>query len=389
MTHKILGLLVGGFLLALASPALGASVTVQIEGAGQALAPTVVSTPASVTKDGNAAHSCNGTTALGALDAAVAGDWSGPWADFGGGTYSPYVIRGENHPFDAAFWAVWVNNAFQNTGFCQITLHDGDKVLVYAADNEFQPGAGGYDYPVFLTVPPAIEPGVPFTAGVVVSSVTFNSDYSVGTTHLMPATGAKVTAGGATATTGADGTASLTVPDAGPVTLVATLGNHAPDRTTRCATNGSDGACGTTVKAPCVTSGDDGRCGSPDKHAAYGFVTSVKDGQKFAAGKGPRELGGRVDDEPSGIADVRLRLARSGAGSCGAYDAKREAFVAARCGAAHARWFSAGTQAGWRYLLPGKLTTGRYVLDVLVVDKAGNKDAALARGRNRVVFTVA
>jgi hypothetical protein len=33
------------------------------------------------------------------------------------------------------------------------------------------------------------------------------------------------------------------------------------------------------------------------------------------------------------------------------------------------------------------LTSGRYVLDVIAIDGAGNRDE-LARGRSRIVFTV-
>jgi hypothetical protein len=60
-----------------------------------------------------------------------------------------------------------------------------------------------------------------------------------------------------------------------------------------------------------------------------------------------------------------------------------------RCGATHGTWFSVGSRADWRYLLPAKLGRGRYVLDLRVVDGKGNADTKLARGRNRVVFTVA
>ena len=49
--------------------------------------------------------------------------------------------------------------------------------------------------------------------------------------------------------------------------------------------------------------------------------------------------------------------------------------------------FSIGDRADWSYLLPKRLGKGRYVLDVIAVDKLGNRDA-LARGRNRVVFFV-
>ncbi|QEC48511.1 hypothetical protein FSW04_13675 [Baekduia soli] len=225
---------------------------------------------------------------------------------------------------------------------------------------------------------------------------TFDPSTFEGTTHFEPAAGATVTAGTASATTGADGTASLTLPAGGPVAIVATQGNRVPDRSTVCVTDGGDGFCGSAVAPPappsaaCVSTGLDGFCGSPDRRAAYGFITSVANGRRFAAGRGPRELSGRVDEEPSGIADIRLRLSRSGAGACAGYDARRERFVATkRCSVTKAAWFSAGSLSPWRYLLPARLGKGRYVLDVQVVDKAGNRDSALARGRNRVVFTVA
>jgi hypothetical protein len=391
MKKMFLGLLVGGLALVSAGPAQGATVSVQIEGAGQILVPLTVQTPAAPVKhDGT--NACDAATALGALDAAVGGNWTGPYSSFGGvGTYSPYVIRGESHPFDSAFWSVWVNNQFQNQGFCQTTVKDGDEVLIYAADNDFVAGIGGYDTPLVLTVPAAISPGVPFVANVKVTSVSYDASFT-GTTTSAPAAGAVVQAGGVSGTTNAGGDVTLTVTQAGPLALTAVQGNHAPDRTTRCATTGTDGFCDVPAPAPaaCATSGDDGRCGSADKRAAYGFVTSIKNAQKFAKGKGPRELKGRIDDEPSGIADVRLRLTRTDKGACSAYDAVKERLVTTKkCGVAGGTWFSAGTAADWTYLLPARLGRGRYVLDVQVTDKAGNVDDQPARGRNRVVFTVA
>jgi hypothetical protein len=401
MKHTLLGLLAGGLMLALAATASAASVSVQIEGQSTVLPPTAVQTPASVTKDGT--NSCPGGTAVGALDAATAGDWSGPWSTFGGvGTYTPEVIRSESHPFQSGgYWSVYVNGHFQNVGGCQVVVHDGDEVLWFASDDPYTAGTGGYDEPVILTAPAKLVPGQAFTVTVKDAVTTFDPNTFEGTTQLQPAQGATVTAGAASATTGADGTATLTVADHGPVTIVATHGNRAPDRAVACSSDGADGFCGTTATdaggqatptsdaAPCRTSGDDGRCGSPDKRAAYGFISSIATGKRYAKGHGPRELTGRVDDEPSGIADVRLRLTRNDHGRCATYDGKREAFVAMkRCGAAGGRWFSAGTLAKWRYLLPERLGSGRYVLDVQVVDKAGNADSTLARGRNRVVFFV-
>jgi hypothetical protein len=116
----------------------------------------------------------------------------------------------------------------------------------------------------------------------------------------------------------------------------------------------------------------------------------VSEGRKYAKGKGPRELAGKVAADGSGIAGVRLRLTRNDKGKCSSYDGKTEKFkTIKKCGAKHGVWFSVGDKADWTYLLPAKLGRGRYVLDVEVTDKAGNKTAALARGTSRVVFTVA
>jgi hypothetical protein len=401
MTHKILGLLIGGLTLAAsASPAVAATVSVQIESAGQALAPTVVHTPATVNKDG--ANACDGASVLGALDAATAGNWNGSYSVYQGkGNYVVNTVRGEAHDFGSgAYWSMYVNNRFQNDGTCLAKVRDGDEVLIFASDDPFTAGTGGYDEPVVLSAPATVAPGQPFGVSVKDAVTSYDANYE-GTTAFSPAAGATVTGGGATGATAADGTATLTLADRGPVMLTATEGNRVPDRATVCVTDGADGFCGTTrpdgttvpgggvTQAICRTSGDDGRCGSADKHAAYGFISSVKTGRHYAKGKGPRELTGRVDDEPSGISDIRLRLTRNDGGRCAAFDGKREAFVKlSRCGATRGGWFSAGTIADWRYLLPAKLSRGRYVLDVQVVDKAGNRDDKLARGRNRVVFFV-
>ncbi|QEC48510.1 DUF4430 domain-containing protein [Baekduia soli] len=157
MMPKILGPLVVGLTLAAASPALAATVTVRVEGQSQVVAPTAVTTPATVVKDGT--HACDGATALGALEAGTAGAWTGAWSSFGGvGTYTPEAILGESHPFGSGgYWAVYVNGLFQNVGACQIPVHDGDRVLWYASDDTFTPGSGGYDEPVVLSAP-AIAP---------------------------------------------------------------------------------------------------------------------------------------------------------------------------------------------------------------------------------------
>jgi hypothetical protein len=395
MKHKILGLLGGtALVLGLAtSSASAANVTVEVEGVSQSLAPTAVTTPASVNKDGT--NSCPGDTAIGALEVATKGNWSGSYSY---GSYTVETLLGESHAFGSgAYWTFYVNGNYANDGACGIHVADGDKVLFYAGDDPFTDGQVGYDEPVLLTAPATATPGVAFTVSAKDATTTFDSSYA-GTTSFAPSAGATVTGGAATATTGADGTAQVTIP-AGPYTLVVKKANRAPARVTGCATTGSDGQCGSTLNGPkplplppqpCQTNGHDGFCGTKDTVPAYAKVTAVAEGKKYAKGKGPRQLGGTVEADGSGLADVRLRLTRTDGRKCSTYDGKTETFkTIKKCGAAHGTWFSVGSSASWSYLLPSKLGRGRYVLDVMVVDKAGNQTTRLARGTSRVVFTVA
>jgi hypothetical protein len=402
MNKHILGLLVGGLALAAtASPALAASVSVEIEGQTKLLAPTTVTTPSSVNKDGT--NSCDGNTAIGALEAATDGNWSGSYSF---NSYSVETLLGESHAFGTGgYWTFYVNGNYANGGACDIHVQDGDKVLFYAGDDPFTAGQGGFDEPVLLTAPATAKPGVPFTVTARNAVTTFDESFA-GTTHFDPAAGAAVSGGTAAATTGADGSAQVTVA-AGPYTLVVTNGNRAPGRIRGCATTGSDGLCGTSSitcaiggvpcgappinpPGPCVTNGNDGFCGSPDKVAANAAITAVSEGKKYKKGAGPRVLSGKVANDGSGLADVRLRLTRKDGGKCASYDGKSEKFKAQKkCGAAHGVWFSVSDKQEFTYLLPAKLGRGRYVLDVEVTDKAGNTTKSLARGSSRVVFFVA
>lgn len=391
MNKQILGLLVGGLALvgaAGASPASAANVSVEIEGQTVIKPPALVSTAASVSKPGGA--SCSGAVPATALEAATGGDWDGP-------SFGVTRILNETHPFvsGGSSWAVYVNGKFFNDTACDHPLADGDKVLFFWSDAF---ASEGYDEPVLLDAPATAVPGQPFAVKVTQADTTFDPDTFAGTTAITPASGASVTGGTAAATTGADGGARVTV-SGGPYTLIAKSANRAPARIVGCATTGSDGFCGTTAKPgtppigpapPCVTNGHDGFCGTTDKVAANAAITAIAEGKKYKKGAGPRELAGKVAADGSGLSDVRLRLTRTDGKKCATYDGKTEKFkTIKKCGATHGVWFSVGPKADFTYLLPSKLGRGRYVLDVEVVDKAGNTTQALARGTSRVVFTVA
>jgi hypothetical protein len=402
MKHKILGLLVGGLTLAqTASPAMAAKVSVEIEGLSAIVGPTVVDTPATVSKDG--AEICPaGDNVLGALDAVTKGNWAGS-------QYGATRILAEDHPFipGDAGWVFVVNGLARADFGCTAPVHDGDKILWYASAGfgDFHVDTG-FDDPVLLDAPAAAVPGKAFAVTATNTDTSYDDFGSPTGTAFSPSAGAKVSGGVAAVTTGADGKAAVTVAG-GPYTLVVTKDKRAPARISGCATTGSDGFCGTFPPscavggttcgappigppAPCVTNGSDGFCGSPDKIVANAAITAVSEGKKYKKGAGPRELAGKVANDGSGVADVRLRLTRNDGGKCTSYDAKTEKFKALKkCGAAHGMWFSVGAKQDFTYLLPSKLGRGRYVLDVEVTDKAGNTTKSLARGTSRVVFFVA
>jgi hypothetical protein len=401
MKKKILGLLVGGLTLATtASPAMAVKVTVEVEGLSVIVAPTVVDTPATVSKGGDTC--ANGDNVLGALDAVTKGDWNGS-------QYGATRILSEDHPFipGDAGWVFVVNGVARADYGCTAPVQENDKILWYASAGfgDFHVDTG-FDDPVLLDAPTAAVPGKAFTVTATNTDTSYDSFGAPTGTAFSPSAGAAISGGVATATTGADGKASVTVAG-GPYTLVVSKDKRAPARIVGCATTGSDGLCGTTLRpclvgndgcgtlpsgppAPCVTNGSDGFCGSPDKVVANAAITAVSEGKKYKKGAGPRELAGKVANDGSGIADVRLRLTRNDGGKCATYDAKTEKFKALKkCGASHGVWFSVGAKQDFTYLLPSKLGRGRYVLDVEVTDKAGNITKSLARGSSRVVFFVA
>lgn len=395
MPNRILSLVAGGLLLVVPVSAQAANVTVRVEGKSATLvAPTTVTTASgAVVKDGNPAHSCTGTSAAGALEVATQGAWTGTWFD--GLGYAIDSILGEAHSYSGtqSYWTTYLNGKYSNVGPCDAEMQTGDEVLFYPTCAGAAAGCYGGE-PLDLAAPITVAPGQPFTVGVKETNTTYDQNF-VGTSTIDPSSGATVSAGGSTATTDAQGAATLTLTTPGATAIRVTKGNRVPDQATVCVTDGSDGHCGTNVPVaaadtpPCVSNGHDGLCGSSDKTPAFGRILGISDGQRFAQGKGPRTLAGSVPDDPSGIKDVRIRLSRNDGGRCYAYDGTSEQFKRTRtCRAKNARFFSVGDRQQWSYLLPARLARGRYVLDVLTVDKAGNVDH-LVRNRSRVVFRVA
>jgi len=383
MRRRSLGLAAVIFAFA-ATPALAAPspVTVRVEGASDTLIPrtALTTTTATVNKDGVAGHDCTGTSAAGALEQASGGDWSGAWS--AGLGYSVNAVKGETHTFGSGqFWGFFVNDALAASGLCGVELQTGDSVLLAPiAETATSFGVLGVS-----GVPATATLGQPLTVKVTRTT----SDFT-GTVTRDAVAGATVSGGGASATTAADGTAQIVLGTRGPTTLRATDSSDIRSASEPvCVTDGSDGACGGSAASACATTGDDGLCGTKDKRAPRGRIASITEGQRFGKGKGPRTLSGTVAADPSGIADIRLRLTRNDHGRCQTFDGKKERFIAMkRCGAKRGKWFSAGDRQQWSYLLPSRLSSGRYVLDVEARDRAGNVDTLLQRTRTRVVFFV-
>jgi hypothetical protein len=394
MMSRLLVVLAGGALLgALAGPAFAAGpadVTVRVEGATQTLVPrTAVHTDTTpVNKDGQPAHTCSGTAAAGALEKATGGDWGGPWFD--GLGYNVQTIKGETHAYPAPeYFSLWINHRSATEGICGTTteLQQGDEVLFFVdrciSDPQTFLCTNAPVLPLELGSPGRVAPGAPFNVSVV--------EYAADGTP-SPVAGATVTGGSEPVTTDAAGIATVTVAVAGPFSMRATKANRAPSASeTNCATDGSDGQCGSTVpESPvlCATSGSDGRCGSPDREAPRATITGIAEGTSFARGKAPRRLTVTIASDPSGLQVVKLRLTRTDGPHCTYYSGRSERFRVAPCGVNRASWFAVGDREQVDYLLPQALGRGRYVLDVNAVDKAHNRDDARRRGGNRVVFHV-
>ena len=381
--HLRLGLLLG-VLIAVLLPATalaGPTVSVRVEGASSTLL------PAKQVTLGDAPYSAGGTTcpadsAFAALDTATAGNWDR--ANFFN------VVLGENHSFaDSDYWAVWVGRAggfVYGNGICSQTLQAGDELLLLV-DRSPAPSFSLTVFPLKLSgVPPIVAPGAPFS--VKVDEYRPDAMGTPGSGTGAGLAGATVTAGSASATTGADGTATLTLTARGPATVRAATSGTRSLPSGVCVSDGSDGFCDTVKPTPLTPQA------APDTTPALGRIAGLREQQRFARGKGPRELKGTVEADASGIKDVRLRLTRTVGKRCERFDALRERWVkASRCGVENAPFFSLGSSAAWSYLLPAALTRGRYVLDTQTVDGAGNVTRGASRGsagapRNRVVFFV-
>jgi hypothetical protein len=273
---------------------------------------------------------------------------TGTWTEGLGASFDR--VGDQRVAFDPAtnrFLVEYKNSVMTQLGGCADPIGDGDDVLyAYGTGNE----------PLLtLSAPAKAAPGRRVTVTVTTTTGARVAGASVGGSR-----------------TGPRGRARVLVPaTSGPIVLKAS----------------KPGAIRSNAATVCVTTGRDGvTCPAVDRRTPRGAIRSIRDGRRFARGRGPRVLAGTVARDASGIRDVSLRLTRIAGGRCQAYDGRRRRLVATRCGGG--RFFSVGAGRAWRYVLPARLPRGRWMLDLRVTDGAGNVERRRDRGRTRVVFMV-
>jgi hypothetical protein len=371
MHHRLAGLALAVLaLLVPASVAAAAPVTVnlRIEGSAGTLFEGPVTTDAKAvvtTPSGGGPHPCdvgqnlnpntatsagNPTTAL--IDAAAHlglpfdAQWF-PSTPAGGDFFVSQVGSDVNQsvaPF--ASWGVAVNFHALQVGGCQAPLSTGADVL-WAYDFFNNPRL------LQLSGPAAVSVGTPFTVNV--------SDGETGNAVA----GASV--GGATTDT--NGHATVTIGQAG----IQRLKASAPSSI--------------RSNALVVAAGVEPPKATVDRTAPRARLLSPRSGHVYRFRTfSPRLIHVAVAESGSGVRTVKLRLTRRVGKRCFSYSGKRERFLGAKCGTGF--FFTVSDRADFTYLLPARLTRGHYVLDVVAIDKALNRDTVGDRGRNRSVFDV-
>lgn len=369
MKKIVVAALVVSGLVAAPAQAGPANVTVRVEGEAQTLVPrsAVRTNDAPVAQDGS--NSCPGTSALGALSQAVAGDFSGSWhPSFG---FLLERIKGETRTAPAGadpapYWSFWVNYAYQSKGLCQTEVQEGDDVLVFADCFSGTGKCASMSSPLRIAgVPPTVAPGSPVT----VKLEEFSVDFGTGTTSAEPAEDVTIRAAGQTVTTGADGSAQLSFSAPGAVSIEASKPGRVRTAAITCVTNGNDGSCGSQLPRDAVL----GTERPDDRTAPVASFSRLRNGRVFKRANAPRRIRGKVTPDPSGLQSVRLSILRKAGDRCWTFDGASERFERHGCGGRSS--FRIGDRQRFSYLLPGRLPKGRYTIRAVAIDNAGNDSA--------------
>lgn len=283
--------------------------------------------------------------------------WSTEFNDFFVSQFGPDVNGGEP---EYPSWGYAVNYTTANVGGCQFQLAPGSEVLW--AYNYFN-----LPHLLALTGPASAAVGVPFTVHV--------TDGQTGAPIAGAAIGqdvAGVTTPLAGAVTNSGGNATVTLTSSGTPTLKAT----APESVRSnglpvCVHDGEDGTCGTTKPVSSTPPAPIVKTAPPVvKPAAVAVtVTGILAGHLYGKHAGPRLLGGVVRPGTEAIKDVRISLARRLGKRCVTFSGARGRFVKSSCG--RASFFSVGDALSFSYLLPSRLSTGRYTFEIEALTATG------------------
>ncbi len=140
----------------------GPKITARIEGAKRTLLDrTTMRAPAGgwITKDGAPKGRCPADSAVGALNVATHGAWSGSWSN----KYDDYLITkilGDTERGTKAYWEIIVNNVAASTGACAIKLHPGERLLFAVVP------LSGTGYPLVIRAPKTVAVGAPLKVRV-------------------------------------------------------------------------------------------------------------------------------------------------------------------------------------------------------------------------------
>jgi hypothetical protein len=359
---------------AAAAPALaaGPTVTVRVEGENGTLLERTQVTLSGAPVPGNSG--CDGSSAGAAIEAAFRGNWDRAQGGF------VTTLLGESHDYSRSdYWAEWLSTGSgykRGNGVCSDEVADGNEVLMLVDMPPYGEGSTT-EVPLSLRGVPAHVPRGGAVTVTVVGARTTSQYGDPGDGTDGPVAGATVAGGGASAVTGADGRATLVLDQAGAVTLKAAKPGDVPSAGE--AVQVDEAAA--PAPAPAPTAATPAR----DETAPVTTIRGLRDGRRFTRARAPRTLRGSVSPDPSGLKAVKLSLTRSRGGHCAIYSPTKERFRPSRCG--RRTYFAIGDRQDFSYLLPSRLGPGRYVLDAVAVDTAGNRDA-IRRGRNRAVFTV-
>jgi hypothetical protein len=298
------------------------------------------------------------------LGLALDGYWYAPLNDF--------FVNGIGSD-ETANWGYAVDYTTASIGGCQLQLAPGNEVLwsaTFAASKHLLKLSGSTAANVGNPLEVHIADG---QTGSPIAGASIGEDIA-GVTTPIPGS----------ATTDANGNATITLAHAGTVMLKATQAESVRSNgLVVCVHNGNDGTCGTTIPGAPPKFEPVSQHAPPANVAMVGGVTN---GHRYRRHHAPRILRGLVQVPAGGtLHEVRISLRRRHRGRCMVFSGATEAFVRARCGVA--RFFSVGSTESFSYLLPAALPAGHYVYDIKAIDNTGHQ-TKLSTGVSHVVFDV-